>query len=461
MKIYLECGNESDYIIVIMGCYDYCDTDICEKDTSNKKIEYQYVKTTGGKWTDYGQWSDWSKVSVAKNDYRQVETKIVKEEYSYDKNVSETVYEKISATCPVGYTKDGNICVKVVSSTEKTDPVCGTVSGYEYTGRNGFTCNYKKTATETKVETTTKSAACPTGYTQSGNICIKNTTVSSDPVCPTMEGYKVSRNGFACTYVKTDSISVNPTCPKVDGYTMYKRDGFTCNYRKYIKGDYVGMDNGSKVPANTTKYMYEEVGAAEYVYDCNNTCAMKWIHTWEIYKAKIENTTKNATCPTGYDKSGSLCVKDVTDTQKGIATCPTGYTVSGNTCVKGATTTKNPTCGTVSGYEYTGRNGFTCNYSKKVVTNNVVTTTKNATCPNGYDESSDSCYKTVTNTLSEDLIKSCPVGYKETTDGTKDVTYYRYRVREYKGGTTDYKWSSSKEDKKLLDAGYKLTGNTR
>ena len=105
-----------------------------------------------------------------------------------------------------------------------------------------------------------------------------------------------------------------------------------------------------------------------------------------------------------------------------------------------------------------------------------MTTTKNATCPNGYDESSDSCYKTVTNTLSEDLIKSCPVGYKKTTDGskcfkeitstvtttgTKDVTYYRYRVREYKGGTTDYKWSSSKEDKKLLDAGYKLTGNTR
>ena len=32
-------------------------------------------------------------------------------------------------------------------------------------------------------------------------------------------------------------------------------------------------------------------------------------------------------------------------------------------------------------------------------------------------------------------------------EGTKDVTYYRYRIREYVGGTVDYKWSTSKNDK--------------
>ena len=31
LKTNLECGEESDYIIVIMGCYDYCDGDLCEK----------------------------------------------------------------------------------------------------------------------------------------------------------------------------------------------------------------------------------------------------------------------------------------------------------------------------------------------------------------------------------------------------------------------------------------------
>ena len=80
MKVYLECGEESDYIIVIMGCYDYCDTDICErKETTDvsKQIEYEYKKTTGGSWTDYGSWSEWSKVSVTKTNYRDVETKVV------------------------------------------------------------------------------------------------------------------------------------------------------------------------------------------------------------------------------------------------------------------------------------------------------------------------------------------------------------------------------------------------
>ena len=40
MKVYLECGKKSDYIVVIMGCYDYCDTDICEvkKEEINIKI---------------------------------------------------------------------------------------------------------------------------------------------------------------------------------------------------------------------------------------------------------------------------------------------------------------------------------------------------------------------------------------------------------------------------------------
>ena len=50
MKINLECDEEENYIIVIMGCYNYCDTDICEKEEENlKDIEYQYSKTTGGK----------------------------------------------------------------------------------------------------------------------------------------------------------------------------------------------------------------------------------------------------------------------------------------------------------------------------------------------------------------------------------------------------------------------------
>ena len=43
----------------------------------------------------------------------------------------------------------------------------------------------------------------------------------------------------------------------------------------------------------------------------------------------------------------------------------------------------------------------------------------------------------------------------------RDVTYYRYATREYINGIIDYKWSTSNNDKSLLNNGYKLTGRTR
>ena len=152
MKVYLECGQESDYIIVIMGCYDYCDTDICEFDKDKveiKEIEYEYKKTTGGKWSDYGNWSEWSKVSVTNTDYRQVETKVVEEDYSYEKNVTEVEYALFEASCPVGYekTSDGTRCYKTNSVDDYESPVCPTKSGWTLVGRNGFACSYTKNTT--------------------------------------------------------------------------------------------------------------------------------------------------------------------------------------------------------------------------------------------------------------------------------------------------------------------------
>ena len=40
------------------------------------------------------------------------------------------------------------------------------------------------------------------------------------------------------------------------------------------------------------------------------------------------------------------------------------------------------------------------------------------------------------------------------------ITYYRYATRTCTGGMTDIKWST-KDDKSLLDDGYKMTGNKR
>lgn len=390
MKVYLECGEESDYIIVIMGCYDYCDTDICErKETTDvsKQIEYEYKKTTGGSWTDYGSWSEWSKVSVTKTNYRDVETKIVKEEYSYDKTVFENEYVSFNVSCPSGYSKtsDGTRCYKTV---------------YNYVSFN---------------------VSCPSGYskTSDGTRCYKTVYEYANPnTCPnTYDGYTLtSQNGFTCNYSKTSTYTDTPSCPSTyEGYTYYEIDGLTCKYKK-------------QVPVGTKK-----------VPKCDGC-----FETVEKTIYKTIYTTSSATCPNGTSPSNGSCVGSNTSTKTSTVSCPSGYSKTSDEtkCYK-------------TNYEY-----------KDIV----------KSCPSGYSKTSDGtkCYKT--SYEYKDIIKSCPSGYSKTSDGTKcykevasvikvtgtrDVTYYRYRVREYVGGTVDYKWSTSKEDKSLLEAGYTLTGRTR
>jgi len=371
MKVNLECGEEEDHIIVIMGCYDYCDADICEKkdEEETKVTEYQYSKTTGGKWTDYGKWSEWNKKVVTANNYRQVETKKVKEQYTYFEDVTNTVFEKYTAKCPSGYTlsSDGTKCVKPNTTYEHMDPVCPdrTSEGFTLVGRNGFTCNYSK----------------------------KTTSIKDPVACP-------------------DRTS--------EGWTFVGRNGLTCSYSKKVTTSY-------QVPVTKPKTCYRQ----ELVPSCPGNglpCTSEWVNipyqcgTTTTYETKYSTTTKTDTMTTS---------------------CPSGYTNVNGTCTK---------------------------YDN-------INETKNASCTTtGYTKSGDKCAKPVVNYTYEDIIKSCPTDYKLTSDGTKcykdvvtkvektgtrEVVYYRYRVREYIGGTTDYKWSKSKNDKKLLDAGYKLTGKTR
>jgi len=367
MKVYLECGNESDYIIVIMGCYDYCDADICEKQEEVEEeeyikgevpaIEYEYKKTTGGHWTDYGSWSEWSKVFVSKTDYRQVETKIVKEEYTYDRIITETDFKDFVVSCPDGYklTSDGTKCYKENITTLTENSVCPSVSGYTLVSQDGFTCNYSKI-----------------------------TTSNAEPSCPAKSGWNVTRNGFTCSYSRTVSVPYTET-------VVYSK---TCYSQKTYK------------PCASCAPVVQNIP-----YDCSTT------GTVTKYKESIETDTATANCPTGYNKLGSSCVKLTTDT-----------------------------------------------------------TTKTASCPAGYNKTGNACEKQQVNKVYDEIVKSCPTDYSVTSDKTKcyketdktvqktgvrEVTYYRYRIREYVGGTVDYKWSTSKNDTKLLNAGYKLTGRTR
>lgn len=394
MKVYLECGDNSDYIISIMGCYDYCSSTICEKkdtteikgsDIDTKNYQYEYKRYTGGSWTDYGEWSEWSKTSITSTNYRQVETKTVNEEYSYNKEVQKTDYVSLILTCPSGYkmTNDGTKCYKVTNETVYTSPECpSTYDGGKFTSRDGFTCNYTKAEQKT-----------------------------TDPVCPS-------------TY---------------DGGKFTSRDGFTCNYTVTSQScqDVASGQSCQQVQTGTTQSCYQVQVGSQITSSCRG-CGKVEVPVYETRCSTVP--TYENKCETTYEKKCENISKTVTTT----ATCPSGYTKSGNSCV--------------------------ANTSKNITTS--------ATCKTGYTQTADksTCYKGNSKTIYSDFNKSCPTDYAITSDGTKcyknytvietvkeyrEVTYYRYRIREYIDGSVDYKWSYSKEDKNLLDAGYTLTGNVR
>lgn len=137
LKVNLSCGNQQDYIIVYLGCYDYCKNSICEKkgtssstntgkstvaqtttndnttnnnktndnttnnnttnnnttnnnttnnnttnnNTSNsgstvyQNIQYEYRYTGGNSYTCSGTWSNWQKQPITATDTVKVETK--------------------------------------------------------------------------------------------------------------------------------------------------------------------------------------------------------------------------------------------------------------------------------------------------------------------------------------------------------------------------------------------------
>ena len=60
MKIFLSCSNMEDYIIVHLGCYDYCDSTVCEKkEEPVKEYEYEYKKTFSCEMSDWSSWGEW------------------------------------------------------------------------------------------------------------------------------------------------------------------------------------------------------------------------------------------------------------------------------------------------------------------------------------------------------------------------------------------------------------------
>jgi len=277
MKIFLSCDDESDYIVVPMGCYNKCENGSCTQKEKVCTTKYQFKKTVSGtKKVAYCSKSGY--VLSGKTCYKKSDIdKLVDAKYKY--------------VCASDYKLSGTNCIK--TTTDKKTATCPT----GYTG-NGTNC--------TNTTTDTKTATCPTGYTGNGTNCKRTTTDTQTATCPT--GY--DGNGTNCVKISTqDSTVYDASKTLVRTYTTKTCD--TCSTVRH--------------------YVYRITSTKDYVcptgYTRNGTTC-----------TKSSTSTKDYVCPTGYTRNGTTCTKSGTDTKDYV--CPTGYTRNGTTCTKSTTETK-------------------------------------------------------------------------------------------------------------------------
>ena len=467
MKIFLSCSDLEDYIIVHLGCYDYCDSNVCEKkEEPVKEYEYEYKKVTGCKMSDWSAWGEWKKTREKTSNLKKEDTKVETTTKEVDKVVDATV--KVTYNCDKypGYTLVDNKCVK---ETSVTSEIPATESGYSYSCADypGYTLVGKKCVKETtkkveipatKVPTT---YSCQSGFTLSGTKCYRTVTKTStkNVIRSCDSGYTL--NGTKCT----KTISTTDTKPAEAVYsTREVKNYFTC-YKENCTTKTVfqcptGKACGNYPVTSCTKVKKTcwEPGTEKYIsgYNCPSNYTLGTDKSGNKICTKTTTTTdtkdSKVSCPSGYTLNGNSCVKTYEEKEEINATpsedkytCPSDYALFGTKCIKYVTVRDEKDATRISGGytcpdEYT-LNGKVCKKVTKVTDKKDASGKVTYTCPSGYTKKDNKC------------------AYKGTE--TIKTTYYRYATRSCNGGSTDYKWSTSKNDSILLSEGYKLTGKKR
>lgn len=585
MKINLSCSDMEDYIVIHLGCYDYCKDNVCEKEINGvTEFEYEYKKITNCEMTAWSKWGEWKTTREKTSQYKKEDTK-VETSITTVVDTIDAVKENDTYNCDKygeDYKLDGDKCIKTIESVDVVDATPSTFSyncdkyGEDYK-LDGDKC--VKTTTKEEVIDATKNDdtySCPISFTLKDKKCERVLTIietkdsiESETEYTCKEGYKLDGNKCYKMVSKTDEKEpvkepITYTCA-----SGYKRDDITYTVKSgdtlasiskaknisvdaikkvnNLTSDSVSVGTKLSLPSKYQTVCYKSVNDTvtidatpiediRYVaYTCNKVeCTTETVLSCEDGNCGMVPQTSCETVPdtcyyeepiiTGYtcpdntytlvdDKcSKATSVYDYKDAIKDepVYTCEKDYTLTDGKCIKTyeekeeINATKKPaTYSCEAGFilssdnkcvrtyqrteivdaskdpdSYSCKDGYKLNGNKceKTVTE---TDTKEATkveggyvCDKGYTLNETKCEKTIVETITEEATKVegayvCPEDYE--LDGTTctrerkeevQTTYYRYATRTCEGGSTDIKWST-KDDKDLLNAGYKMTGNKR
>jgi hypothetical protein len=264
MKIYLSCDDESDYIVIPMGCYDKCENGNCKQKVCT--TQYQYKKTVKGtKKVAYCSKSGY--VLSGKTCYKKSDIE----------NLVDAKYKYVCTTS--GYDLSGTNCIKKTTDTKTATCPSG------YTG-NGTNC--KRTVTDTKT------ATCPSGYDDNGSSCVKITTQDTTvyDASKTLIRTYTTKDCDTCSTVRHYVYRITQTASYKCPDSTYTLSGTTCTKtitdtkpatKSYYceKGKLVGTKcsvTGQKVDTMKPSYKTKSYTSTKYTWS-TKTSLNGWTKT--------------------------------------------------------------------------------------------------------------------------------------------------------------------------------------
>ena len=236
LKVNLSCGDYEDYIIVYLGCYDYCDG-ICEKrvettpvvtPTPNPEVKPNPTPTPNNPTPNEPTPNEPTPNNPTPNNPTPNEPTPVVKKYMYEYKL--VVPDKTTCT---DWTKWGKNKLTATNSVKVETKVENEIVDYK----------------TTKVQTGTKTETVVTGQKA--------------------EKY-ISDYLTELTIVDTKKIQVGTTTKDV-----------TEKVKVGTVEKYVGIDSGSKVPSNTSTKTYKVI-STDKTASCSY-CEDETVYTWEIW----------------------------------------------------------------------------------------------------------------------------------------------------------------------------------
>ncbi|MBR3524058.1 MAG: hypothetical protein IKN87_05210 [Bacilli bacterium] len=429
MKVNLKCGKEENYLLVHMGCYDYCKTTICEKkrnDVSNPTIYQASTNTV---------------VNVEKDN-------------TINNNTSNTVINNGSNNTVINNNTNNNTIINnngntVINNNTTINNNNVVVEKYYCVIVNGkYYDKNSNSVTREEYE-----ISCDRG---------------SDYKCTIINGVYYDANGKKVSkaeYEKSCNIKPDYKCVIVDG--VY----YDINGNKVSKAEYQKSCEPSK------EYLYEYSKTTEGYY--TETDWSEW-QTTEVKASStvsVQTKTVNTTKLIGYNVKKAYDYNKPIYEEKEVETgmyetkevctkydyVPTGKYTYGNWVKQGRVYLDySPKDTETTKYVYVDDSQWVCGANCTAGTTHAYDKyTRTATALTEYKctkyETKSVPIKTKVKTIvgyETYIVSKTPV-YKE-----EQVVYYRYKTRTYHPGTTDIKWSYY-NDKSLLNAGYNYTGNKK